>query len=314
MAFKAGQQHFRQLFDTRFVIRVADVDDLPVAAAVLVLNDAEQRFDTVADIGKAALLLTALNQLDRRTFDQIEDQLGDGARAADARGVEVIEARPHPVKRPEQGKLQAVLIAVGPDHAVQQLLGDRVNPALFVNRPDHQVGGVFIEVVVGTHAVHFRRRREDDAFIVFHAVADNLQVLFKIQLKHAQRVAGIFDWRGNRHQRQDHVALLNVVLDPLGVDADIAFNKVEARVVEEAADGVGANIQAVNLVVVVLQQTLGQVVTDKAVHPEDQHAGAALNRHHRFAAQHRAGNQAQRLRQLGTLHINAALGLPGNDF
>lgn len=98
------------------------------------------------------------------------------------------------------------------------------------------------------------------------------------------------------------------------MDADIAFNKVEARVVEEAADGVGANIRAVNLVVVVLQQTLGQVVTDKAVHPEDQHAGAALNRHHRFAAQHRAGNCAQRLRQLGTLHINAALGLPGNDF
>jgi hypothetical protein len=53
MAFEAGQQHFRQLFDARFVFRVTDVDDLPVAAAVFVLDDAEQRFDTVADIGEA---------------------------------------------------------------------------------------------------------------------------------------------------------------------------------------------------------------------------------------------------------------------
>lgn len=37
MTFEAGEQHFGQLFDTRFVIRVTDVNDLPVAAAVFVL-------------------------------------------------------------------------------------------------------------------------------------------------------------------------------------------------------------------------------------------------------------------------------------
>lgn len=62
MTFEAGEQHFGQLFDARFVIRVADVNDLPVAAAVFVLDDAEQRFDTVADVGEAALLLAAFDK------------------------------------------------------------------------------------------------------------------------------------------------------------------------------------------------------------------------------------------------------------
>ncbi len=86
------------------------------------------------------------------------------------------------------------------------------------------------------------------------------------------------------------------------MNADIAFHKVETRTVEKTADGVGADIQTVNLIVVVLQQALGQVVTDKAVDAEDQHPGATLNRHHRFAADHRPGHRAQRLRQLSALH------------
>ena len=105
-----------------------------------------------------------------------------------------------------------------------------------------------------------------------------------------------------------------MILDPLGVNADIAFHKVETRTVEKTADGVGADIQTVNLIVVVLQQALGQVVTDKAVDAEDQHPGATLNRHHRFAADHRPGHQAQRLRQLGALHVHAAFGLAGDNL
>ena len=234
--------------------------------------------------------------------------------ATDTCGIKVIQTRPHPVERTEQGELEAVLIAIGPDHAVQQLFRNRVDPTLFVDRPDHQIGIIFVEVFVGAHAVHFRGRREDNALIIFHAVTDDLQVLFEIQFEHAQRVTGVFDRRRDRDQRQYHVAFLNMVFDPLGVNADIAFNEVETRAVEETADGVGADIQAVNLIVVVLQQALGQVVTDKAVNAEDQHAGTALHRHHRFAAQHRAGHQPQRLRQLGALHVNATFGLAGDDF
>ena len=105
-----------------------------------------------------------------------------------------------------------------------------------------------------------------------------------------------------------------MVLDPLGVDADIPFHEMEARAIKETADGIGANVEAINFVVIVFQQTLGQVVTNKTVHAEDQHAGAALNCHHRGAGDQGAGNQPQRLRQLRALHINAVVGLTGHDL
>ena len=98
------------------------------------------------------------------------------------------------------------------------------------------------------------------------------------------------------------------------MNADIAFHKVEARAVEEAADGVRADIQAVNLVAIIGQQAFGQVVTDKAVHTQNQHAGAALHRHKRTAGEQRARHQTQRRRQLSALHINAVSALTGNDF
>lgn len=71
MTFKACQQHFRQLADARFVVRVTDVDDLSVTAAVFVFDDAEQRFNTVADIGEATFLFATFNQLNGRTFHQL---------------------------------------------------------------------------------------------------------------------------------------------------------------------------------------------------------------------------------------------------
>ncbi|UMX79556.1 hypothetical protein MJ575_27775 [Klebsiella pneumoniae] len=60
MTFEAGEQHFGQLFDARFVIRLPMLMIQFVAAAVFVLDDAEQRFDTVADVGEAALLACRL--------------------------------------------------------------------------------------------------------------------------------------------------------------------------------------------------------------------------------------------------------------
>ena len=98
------------------------------------------------------------------------------------------------------------------------------------------------------------------------------------------------------------------------MDADVAFYKVEARAVEEAADGVRANIQTVNLIVIILKQAFGQVVTDKAVHAQNQHAGTTLHRHIRTAGEQRTGHQAHRWRQLSTLHVNAVSALTGDDF
>jgi len=37
------------------------------------------------------------------------------------------------------------------------------------------------------------------------------------------------------HQRQDHVAFLDVILDPLAVDRDVAFEEVKTRVFAQGA-------------------------------------------------------------------------------
>ena len=82
--FELAQQLFAQLADAGFVVRVADVDDLPVAALTTVFDDARQGFDAIDYVRKAALLRAAVHQPDRCAFHQMQDQLSDGARAADA--------------------------------------------------------------------------------------------------------------------------------------------------------------------------------------------------------------------------------------
>ncbi|MNC52459.1 hypothetical protein D3C75_1018060 [compost metagenome] len=74
------------------------------------------------------------------------------------------------------------------------------------------------------------------------------------------------------------------------MNTDVTFHKVETLIAEEAANSIRANIQAIHFKVIVLQQTLGQVVADKTVHPKNQHARAAFNRRHRLAAKQCPGD------------------------
>ncbi len=240
--------------------------------------------------------------------------MGNRTGATNTGSGQVIETRAHPVEGTEQREAQTFFFAVRPDHAVQQLFGNRIDPALFVDRPHHQVRVIFIEMFIGAHAVHFRCGWEDDAFFVFYAIADDLEVLFKIEFEHAQRVAGVFNWRSNRHQRQHYITFFDVILDPLGVNADITFNKVEARLIEETTDGIRSNIQTVNFEVVILQQTFGQVVTDEPVHTQNQHACTTFNRCNRLRVQQCARHHSQTLRQLTAVHINAIISLSGHHF
>src|SRR6185295_19542679 len=125
------------ILDAGLVARVTDVEDLAVALAVLVLDDTEQALDALSHVREAALLPAAVDQEQRRAFDEIQDQLRDRARAADAGRLERIEPRPEPVERPEQRELEA-LRAVRPDHAIQRLLRRRVDPALLVDGAEYQ--------------------------------------------------------------------------------------------------------------------------------------------------------------------------------
>ena len=105
-----------------------------------------------------------------------------------------------------------------------------------------------------------------------------------------------------------------MVFNPFGVNADVAFDKVETRAVKETADRIRTNIQTVNLVIIILQQTFSQMVTDKTVNPQDQHAGTTFHGNKRTAGEQRARYQTHRRRKLSPLHVNAVCALAGNDF
>ena len=205
-------------------------------------------------------------------------------------------------------------LAVGPDDPIQQLLGDGVDPALLVDGADDEAGAVFIEAVIVAHPVHLGGGGEDDALVVLHAIADDLEVLLEVELEHAQRVAGVLDGGGDGHQRQDHVALLDVILDPLGVDADVPFHEVEVGVTDETVHRAGADVEAIDLVAAILEQALGQVVADEAVDAEDQHPGQPRLAQGiaRLGADLHSFDQPQFAGQLGAAHIESAFGLTGH--
>ncbi len=221
----------------------------------MVFDDPRQCLDAVGDIRETALLGAAVHQANGRAFDQVQDQLGDGSRTANACRIQAVQTRSHPVEWAKQGELQAFL-AIGPDDPVQQLLGHRVDPALLVDRANDQVRGVLVEVGVLAHAIDFGRGRENHALVVLHAVADDLQVLFEIQLEDSQWIARVFNRRGDGHQRQHDIAFLDVVFDPLGMDADVTFDEMKVWLGSQALDGVRADIHAVDFVTIILQQTL----------------------------------------------------------
>ena len=84
-------------------------------------------------------------------------ECGEHARSAftiDARNE--IHARADDVERPDHGELEPVVLAVGPDDSLKQLLGRGVGPALAVNGAEKQ--GRLVLVHLG-HAAAIRRKR-----------------------------------------------------------------------------------------------------------------------------------------------------------
>ena len=106
---------------------------------------------------------------------------------------------------------------------------------------------MLVEQRVGAHPVDLGGRREEQALLVGHAAAHDLEVGFEVELEHAQRIEPVLGRVGDRDQREDDVALLDVVLDPLVVDRDVAFDEVHARVIDEVAQLVGRHVHAVEI-------------------------------------------------------------------
>ena len=146
--------------------------------------------------------------------------------------VDAVEPRADPVERAEQRVVEAFAHAIGVDHAVHQLFGAGVDPARLVDRSVDQLGFIRVEFGVAAHAVDFAGRGEQDALLVLDALAHDRQVGLEVELEHPQRFLHVGGGRGDRHQRQDHVAFRDVVLDPFLVDGDVAFEEVEAWILE----------------------------------------------------------------------------------
>ena len=127
-----------------------------------------------------------------------------------------------------------------------------------------------IEFLIGAHAVDLRGRRENDALFVLHARAHEGQVGFEVEFEHAQRVFHVCRWRGDRHQRQHHIAFLDVILDPLLVDGDIAFKEMKTLITHERLDAVGTHVHAVDMPIGGCEDAFGKVMADKAVDAEDE--------------------------------------------
>jgi len=204
------------------------------------------------------------------------EELGDDARAPLLGGVEAVEAGADPVEGAEQAEVEAVLLAVAPDDAIEELLGAGVDPALHLDGAEHQLRLVGVERGVVAHAVDLRGGGEQHALTVADAVADDGQVGLEVELEHRERVAHVGGRGGDGHQRQHDVALLDVVLHPLAVDGDVALEEVEAGVVLHVGDAVRVHVHAEDMPVGGIEDTLGQVVSDEAVDAQNQYIHADI--------------------------------------
>src|SRR5262249_19706081 len=66
------------------------------------------------------------------------------------------------------------------------------------------------------------------------------------------------------------IAFLDVILDPLLVDGDVALEEVEALLGHEIGDAIGLHVHAVDLPVGRSDDALGEMVADEAVDAEDE--------------------------------------------
>ena len=113
--------------------------------------------------------------------------------------------------------------------------------------------------------------------LILHALADERQVGLEIEFKHPQRIADVSRRRGDRDERQQHVALADVIFDPLAIDRDVALEEVKARMGEELRDPVALQIHAIDVPVGRAQDRFAQMMADEAVDPQDEELLHELN-------------------------------------
>jgi hypothetical protein len=98
---------------------------------------------------------------------------------------------------------------------------------------------------------------------------DDLDVHFKIQVVNTDGIFHVGFRGGNRHQRHNHVAFFDVIFDPLFVDGNITFQKIEARIMKRGANPLRPQIHPEYLPIGLFgQDSVDQMMSDKAVHAQ----------------------------------------------
>ena len=110
-------------FDSSNSMSCTDVDDLPIAPIIFVLDDSEEAIHALVNLCKATLLQTTVHQKNWGALNEVEDELRDGTRCPNPSRVQGIQPRPYPIERSEEREPEIFMLAIRPDHAVQELLG-----------------------------------------------------------------------------------------------------------------------------------------------------------------------------------------------
>src|SRR5579872_36834 len=183
-------------------------------------------------------------------------------------GIDVIQVRPEPVKRAENGELQS-LLPVSPEQPVKQLLTGGINPALLGDWPKDESAGFFVERHVPRHAIYLRGGRKYDPGVMPQTFADDAQVFLEIQLKNGDRIADIFRRPCTGGERKGYIGDAHMVVYPIPAFADVTLLKMKARRVEPGLDAVAVKVSSKHLPVGGIQNPRQKAVTDETIHADD---------------------------------------------
>src|ERR1017187_4562170 len=141
---EGAHQLARQGTDADIVPVVAEVQDLALAP-LGPLDDAQEGIDEFVDVEEGAPLATAADQNEILTGKQGMHERGEDAWNAFAvHARDEIHAWPDDVERPHHGETQAVMLAVRPDHTLEQLLGRGIGPALAMAGAKEERGPILV--------------------------------------------------------------------------------------------------------------------------------------------------------------------------
>ena len=125
----------RQILNRGLVLGNADIEDLVVAQAVHIVDDAHVGVGRIVDVGVAASLLAAVDQFQWFAKCQIVHEMAEYTGVAGFLGRQIVNAFADIVERPDDGKREVAAQAVTVYHPFQQLFGTGIDPAAFVDRP-----------------------------------------------------------------------------------------------------------------------------------------------------------------------------------